>query len=250
MTHGPHTVDPPQAGVPVLSARIALAALRVCSISTTLVSADALALVSTYVYVASAFGATGSGVTDKASVRGTLARTSVCVVARATLCAPSRQSVRDEQLCERVRTAHVASKGRYGRPRVHAELHAAGEHVSRKHIARLMKDSNLAGGKRCRVRKTTNSSHALPIAPNVVSRDFTASAPNQTWVTDITFIWMQQEWLYLAAILDLYSPRVVGWATSSTVDRHLALAALHNALRDRRPGRGLVHHSDRGSTYT
>jgi putative transposase len=161
----------------------------------------------------------------------------------------SRRSRRDLDLGAKVRAAHSASKGRYGSPRVHAELRAAGEKVGRKRIARLMKQAHLEGRKRRQFRKTTDSNHRLPIAPNLLKRDFTATAPNQAWVTDITFLWTQQGWLYLAAILDLYSRRVVGWATSPNVDRHLALAALRTALRDRRPSEGLVHHSDRGSTY-
>jgi putative transposase len=161
----------------------------------------------------------------------------------------SRRSRRDLDLGAKVRAAHGASKGRYGSPRVHAELRAAGEKVGRKRIARLMKQAHLEGRKRRRFRKTTDSNHRLPIAPNLLKRDFTATAPNQAWVTDITFLWTQQGWLYLAAILDLFSRRVVGWATSANVDRHLALAALRTALRDRRPSEGLVHHSDRGSTY-
>jgi putative transposase len=161
----------------------------------------------------------------------------------------SCRSRRDVDLGVKVRAAHAASKGRYGSPRVHAELRAAGEKVGRKRIARLMKQAHLEGRKRRRFRKTTDSNHRLPIAPNLLERDFTASAPNQAWVTDITFLWTQQGWLYLAAILDLFSRRVVGWATSPNVDRHLALAALHMALRARRPSEGLVHHSDRGSTY-
>jgi putative transposase len=161
----------------------------------------------------------------------------------------SCRSRRDVDLGVKVRAAHAASKGRYGSPRVHAELRAAGEKVGRKRIARLMKQAHLEGRKRRRFRKTTDSNHRLPIAPNLLERDFTASAPNQAWVTDITFLWTQQGWLYLAAILDLFSRRVVGWATSPNVDRHLALAALRTALRARRPSEGLVHHSDRGSTY-
>ena len=96
---------------------------------------------------------------------------------------------------------------------------------------------------------TTDSKHGFPIAPNVLARNFSANRPDQVWVTDITFLWTQQGWLYLAAILDLYSRRVVGWATSEHVDRQLALAALDVALRLRSPARDLVHHSDRGSTY-
>jgi putative transposase len=161
----------------------------------------------------------------------------------------SARAHRDDELGARVRAAHAASKGRYGSPRVHAELRANGEKVGRKRVARLMKAANLAGRKRRKFRSTTDSNHAYPIAPNVLDRDFTATAPNEAWVTDITSIWTREGWLYLAAILDLFSRRVVGWATSANVDRHLALAALAMALRERRPREGLVHHSDRGSTY-
>ena len=156
---------------------------------------------------------------------------------------------RDDKLTEQVVEAHAASKGRYGSPRVHAELKAAGEQVGRKRVARLMREKKLAARMRRRFRTTTDSKHDFPIAPNVLERDFTASAPDRAWVTDITFLWTAQGWLYLAVILDLFSRRVVGWATSQNVDRHLALAALDTALARRRPAAGLVHHSDRGSTY-
>ena len=156
---------------------------------------------------------------------------------------------RDDKLTEQVVGAHAASKGRYGSPRVHAELKAAGECVGRKRVARLMREKKLAARMRRRFRTTTDSKHDFPIAPNVLERDFTASAPDRAWVTDITFLWTAQGWLYLAVILDLFSRRVVGWATSQNVDRHLALAALDTVLARRRPAAGLVHHSDRGSTY-
>lgn len=161
----------------------------------------------------------------------------------------SARAKRDVELDTRVRAAYAASKGRYGSPRVHEELRAKGQHVGRKRVARLMKKAGLVARRRRRFQTTTDSKHAFPIAPNVLERDFTATAPNQAWVTDITFLWTQEGWLYLAVILDLFSRRVVGWATSASVDRHLALAALTNALRTRRPREGLVHHSDRGSTY-
>ncbi len=112
-----------------------------------------------------------------------------------------------------------------------------------------MREQKLAARTRRRFRATTDSKHGFPIAPNVLERDFTATAPNEAWVTDITFLWTAQGWLYLAVILDLFSRRVVGWATSENVDRHLALEALDRALALRRPRAGLVHHSDRGSTY-
>jgi putative transposase len=156
---------------------------------------------------------------------------------------------RDKDLSKRVVAVHVASKRRYGSPRIHAELQASGQCVGRKRIARLMRENALVARSRRRFRTTTDSNHTFPIAPNVLERDFTARGPNQIWVTDITFLWTTQGWLYLAVILDLFSRRVVGWATSQNVDRHLALAALDMALVHRRPATGLVHHSDRGSTY-
>lgn len=161
----------------------------------------------------------------------------------------SPRALGDEALVKRVSAAHVASNRRYGSPRVHAELQAAGHRVGRKRVARLMRENSLVARSRRRFRTTTDSKHGFPIAPNVLARDFSASGPNQGWVTDITFLWTKQGWLYLAAILDLFSRRVVGWATSEHVDRHLALAALDIALRQRSPAKDLVHHSDRGSTY-
>jgi transposase InsO family protein len=161
----------------------------------------------------------------------------------------SAHARRDEELSERVAEVHATSRRRYGSPRVHAELKAEGQRVGRKRVARLMREGKLVARTRRRFRTTTDSKHSFPIAPNVLQRDFTASAPDQAWVTDITFLWTAQGWLYLAVILDLFSRRVVGWATSQNVDRHLALAALDKALVLRRPGAGLVHHSDRGSTY-
>lgn len=161
----------------------------------------------------------------------------------------SPRAVQDAALNVRVQAAYAVSKGRYGSPRVHAELRASGERVGRKRVARLMKQAGLAARRRRRFKATTDSKHSFPIAPNVLERDFTTTAPNQAWVTDITYLWTQEGWLYLAAILDLFSRRVVGWATSANADRHLALAALAEALRTRRPSKGLVHHSDRGSTY-
>ena len=156
---------------------------------------------------------------------------------------------RDKELSERITSVHLASKRRYGSPRVHADLKASGDRVGRKRVARLMHENRLVARTRRRFRTTTDSKHSFPIAPNLLERDFTATRPNASWVTDITFLWTLQGWLYLAVIIDLFSRRVVGWATSRNVDRHLALAALDMALRQRHPGDDLVHHSDRGSTY-
>lgn len=161
----------------------------------------------------------------------------------------SSHAQRDAELSRQIKMAHQASRRRYGSPRVHADLKASGTHVACKRVGRLMRENGLVAICPRRFRTTTDSNHNLPIAPNLLERDFTAPRPNQSWVTDITYLWTQQGWLYLAIVIDLFSRRVVGWATSRNVDRHLALAALGMALVNRRPGRGLVHHSDRGSTY-
>ena len=144
----------------------------------------------------------------------------------------------------------LASKRRYGSPRVHADLKAAGQRVARKRVARLMRESKLAARTRRRFRTTTDSKHAFPIAPEPARARLHRRRPRiKPGSPTSRSSGPRQGWLYLAVILDLFSRRVVGWATSENVDRHLALAALDMALIQRRPVSGLVHHSDRGSTY-
>lgn len=161
---------------------------------------------------------------------------------------PAREKA-DAQLAASVASVHERSRKTYGSPRVHAELRARGVRVGRKRVERLMRENGLQGRRKRRFRRTTDSRHNGPIAPNVVARDFHADEPNRVWVTDVTAIATAEGWLFLAAILDLYSRRVVGWATSANNDTILALDALQAALRARRPRPGLVHHSDRGSPY-
>jgi transposase InsO family protein len=155
----------------------------------------------------------------------------------------------DQRLAAHVAAAHAASQKRYGSPRVHEELRAQGHEIGRHRVARLMREQGLRARKKRRFQKTTDSNHSLPIAPNVLDRQFTVETPNTAWVSDITYLWTREGWLYLAVILDLFSRRVVGWAMSDQIDRRLALDALGMALRNRRPGRGLLCHSDRGSQY-
>lgn len=161
----------------------------------------------------------------------------------------SLRELDDERLLAQIRAIHAESKGRYGSPRVRRELAAKGIHASKHRVARLMQENGLRGRRRRRFRHTTDSNHALPIAPNTLAQDFTVDAPNRVWVTDITYIPTREGWLYLAAILDLYSRRVVGWSMSERITRQLTLDALAMALRARAPGHGLLHHSDRGSQY-
>jgi putative transposase len=155
----------------------------------------------------------------------------------------------DAQLTVDIVAAHKRGRRAYGSPRVHRELRARGVRVGKKRVERLMRQNGIQGRRKRRFRRTTDSNHALPIAPNVLQRQFEVLAPNEVWVTDVTYVWTNEGWLYLAAILDLFSRRVVGWAASATNDTDLALAALGRALDARQPSPGLVHHSDRGSPY-
>ncbi|WP_437499251.1 IS3 family transposase [Sorangium sp. So ce1099] len=161
----------------------------------------------------------------------------------------SARAKSDAQLSVQIRAVHHKSRGRYGSPRIHAELRARGMRVGKKRVERLMRAQRLAARRKRRFRRTTDSRHNGPIAPNVIERQFDARTPNQVWVTDVTYIPTGEGWLYLAVILDLFSRRVVGWAASAFNDRALALSALAFALGTRRPAPGLVHHSDRGSPY-
>lgn len=149
----------------------------------------------------------------------------------------------------KVRAAHVKSDGRYGSPRVFRELRGQGEVVSEKTVAKVMRAEGIVGRKKRRHKVTTDSRDTERIADNLLNRNFESSAPDQVWVTDVTAIWSVVGWVYLAAILDLFSRRVVGWATSEHNDTDLALAALSRAITDRNPPPGLIHHSDRGSPY-
>jgi putative transposase len=161
----------------------------------------------------------------------------------------SKHAARDEALAARIGKVHAESRRIYGSPRVHRELIARGERVSRKRVARLMKARELCGKRRRRFRVTTQSEHTFPVARNVLARQFKASAPNEKWVGDITYLWTREGWLYLATLIDIFSRRVVGWSMSERLTTDLPLAALRMALKSRRPARGLLHHTDRGSQY-
>jgi putative transposase len=162
----------------------------------------------------------------------------------------SLRAQRDRHLKVLVRASFAASKQRYGSPRIHEDLLEQKEHVSRKRVIRLMQEDGLKARVRKRFTCTTMSDHDQPIAGNLLDRQFTAAAPNQRWVGDTTeFVIGESGKLYLAALLDLFSRFVVGWAVSAINDRHLTLNALQMALKRRCPDAGLMHHSDQGSTY-
>jgi transposase InsO family protein len=154
----------------------------------------------------------------------------------------------DRRLGAEIAAIHTASRRCYGSPRIHAELRARGQCTSRKRVARLMRAGGLIARRRRRFR-VPKPSTALVNAGNVLDRNFTAAAPNRRWVSDITYLPTSAGWIYLAVVLDLFSRRVVGWATSDRLGDGVALAALTMSLARRRPTVGLVHHSDRGSQY-
>jgi len=159
----------------------------------------------------------------------------------------STRAQTDQILLTQIRDIHEQSRGIYGAPRIHAELHAQGVRCGRKRVARLMRDADLAGAQRRRYRGTTRRAVA---APDLVSRDFAASAPDQLWVADITYVPTGEGWLYLATVLDAWSRRIVGWAMADMLRADLVVDALNMAVENRRPATGVVHHSDRGAQYT
>ena len=163
---------------------------------------------------------------------------------------PSPRAVENQALAKAIDTLHARSHQTYGSPRIVQELRKEGRRHGRNRIARLMKQGGLCGRPKGRYRvKTTDSNHDQPIAPNRLAEAPTATAPNQLWVADITYIPTQEGWLYLAGILDLYSRKIVGWAMSDRIDTPLVLKALGMALLHRNPPRPLLLHSDRGVQY-
>lgn len=162
---------------------------------------------------------------------------------------PSRRSREDEELGGRIKRIHDQSRGTYGAPRIHAELLASGRRVSRKRVARLMRENGLRGVSRRKWTTTTVQDRGAKAAPDLVKRDFRATRPNELWVADITYVPTWERFLYVAVVLDAWSRRIVGWAFATHLRVELVLAALRMAVRRRQP-RAVIHHSDRGSQYT
>jgi putative transposase len=163
---------------------------------------------------------------------------------------PGPRAVENQALAQEIGRIHTRSRQTYGAPRVEKELRKKGRCHGRNRVARLMKETGLCGRQKGRYRvRTTDSNHDQPIAPNRLAQAPKATAPNQLWAADITYIETQEGWLYLAAILDLYSRKIVGWAMSERIDTALVLNALAMALLHRRPPAALLFHSDRGVQY-
>jgi putative transposase len=163
--------------------------------------------------------------------------------------AECRRAIEDRRLLVAVKAIHQQSRQTYGSPRIHAELRSRGILCNLKRIVRLMRRYGIRGIIRRRFVITTKSEHDYPIAPNILNRQFHADDANRVWLTDITYIATDEGWLYLAAVMDLHSRRIVGWAFSRRIDRQLTRDALAMALGRRRPEPGLLHHSDRGRQY-
>jgi putative transposase len=163
----------------------------------------------------------------------------------------SAREMANQQLVARIKTIHTASYETYGSPRVARELRAQGMTCSQNRVARLMRLYHLRAKQSRRFKVTTKRNRAHPVAPNVLKRDFVADQPDRKWLSDITYIWTAEGWLYLAAVLDLFHRGIVGWAMSSRMTSALTQDALRMAILRRRPEPGLlIHHSDQGSQYT
>ena len=162
----------------------------------------------------------------------------------------SRRSREDRKLKAIIRSVFEESRQTYGSPRIHDELRDRDIRCGRKRVARLMKEDQLTPKKARRFRRTTVAEPDHPKAPNVLGREFSVNAPDTAWVGDITYLWTQEGWLYLAVLLDLFSRRVVGWSVRPHLGQELAIAALDRALFERGVPEGLLHHSDRGCQYT
>jgi len=162
---------------------------------------------------------------------------------------PSPHAQSDEELLARIRSIHELSRETYGAPRIHAELVSLGTPVSRKRVARLMREAGLQGASRRRWTTTTVRDKKVRPAPDLVERNFTAESRDRLWVADITYIPTWSGFLYLAVVVDAWSRRVVGWSMATHLRTELVLEALNMALQQRRP-QGVIHHSDQGTQYT
>jgi putative transposase len=161
----------------------------------------------------------------------------------------SARKKKDHELKEKILAIFIQYKRHYGSPRIHGELRDMGIRCSKKRVERLMRELGIRARFKRQFRKTTNSNHDYPIAPNLLNRQFQVDAPNRVWVSDITYIRTFEGWLYLAMVLDLFSRKVVGWSMSKNINTELAVNALKMAIKQRRPSKGLMHHSDRGVQY-
>ena len=161
----------------------------------------------------------------------------------------SDQEAKRNSLLRSIEDIYKGSRGAYGSPRVFKVLQGMGHKVSKTKIERIMKFNGIRAKTKKKFRVTTDSNHNLPVAPNLLKRNFSPSKPNQTWAGDITYCWTREGWLFLAVVVDLYSRQVIGWSLEKTMTTELVTSALDQACAKRTPGLGVVFHSDRGSQY-
>jgi transposase InsO family protein len=161
----------------------------------------------------------------------------------------SKRSQQRKRWTEQIQKVFDKSKQRYGSPKITKKLQQDGVQISARTVSRIMKHAGIRSRTVRKFKATTNSNHTMPVHENVLSQNFTATAPNQKWVTDITYIPTREGWLYLASVMDLYSRKIVGWHMAERMTKDLVMNALRQAYRRRQPNSGLIHHSDRGSQY-
>src|SRR4030066_1036075 len=161
----------------------------------------------------------------------------------------SKRQRENEKILMEIRESHKNSHRAYGSPRITEDLQANGTKCGKNRVARLMKRNGIAGKAKKKFKATTNSKHNLPVAENLLKQNFAAEKPNTVWVSDITYIWTLEGWLYIAVILDLYSRQVVGWAMSNRLSSDFVIKALYQAIGRRKPAKGCIFHSDRGVQY-
>ena len=162
---------------------------------------------------------------------------------------PHRKRLTDVQMLMLIEVIHAECKGAYGSPRMVQELRARGYPAGKERVERLMRENGIQAKHKRRFKVTTDSKHDMPIAPNLLERNFTSSAPNQVWTSDITYLWTEEGWLYLAIVLDLFNREVLGWSLKPRMTADIVTDALTMAWFRRKPASGLIHHSDRGSQY-
>ena len=162
---------------------------------------------------------------------------------------PSPRAIRRAERQEQIQRIYTQSRGRYGSPKITAVLRQTGERIAQKTVARLMRAVGLRSRVMRKYKATTNSRHRHPVADNVLNRKFAAERPHQVWMTDITYVWTDEGWLYLASVEDLFSRQIVGWAMSARMTQDLVIQAFDQAVARYQPPEGVLHHSDRGSQY-
>ena len=161
----------------------------------------------------------------------------------------SKRKMEDMKLKQKIMQIYIKSRKTYGSPRIYQKLLREDYHIGQKRVARLMQELDICAVAKRKYKATTDSKHSQPVAENHLNRDFTPKRPNQYWVADITYIYTQEGWLYLATIMDLFSRKIIGWSLRDRLTKELVISALDMALKQRKLSSDLLLHSDRGSQY-